>query len=713
MKKRTAALFAFLMASTSLLAQNALTLQDAVLRAWTTYNPSDLTMATWVPGSSYYAYLSSDYQNLVVQGADEEQEGWTVSALEVNEALKEFNVQIPGAWVLQWQDANTLYFDIDGQVFTYSIAEHTAERLYKMQGEAANVHIHSSTLHAAYTEGNGVSVSWNSDGHTYTNLSSARPDVVMGQAIARSEFGITEGLFWNEEGTAVAFYEKDESEVSSYPLLNINTTPGSLEEIKYPMAGQGSEYARVGVLHRDEPLEIYLDTDSEEHDAYLTNLSWSPDGNYIVLAQINRAQNHFDVVLYDAKTGKRLRTLFSESDEQWAEPEHPAFWVSNTEFVWMSERDDYMNLYLYNTSGNLVRQLTKNDFVASEILGRDASGNVLFHATGPDPREQHLYSVSLRGKQKQLTKEAGYHTATLQAGGRWFIDNFQSVEVPRKVSLVNTNGKLERVLLEAADPLANLEVSRPELGSIVGPDGSTLYTRLYKPANFDPSKKYPVLVYVYGGPHAQMVTNTWNAGGSLWMNYFADQGYLVFTLDNRGSANRGTNFEQQIHRQLGTVEMEDQLAGVAYLKSLPYVDGDRMAVHGWSYGGFMTTSLMLRQPGTFKVGVAGGPVTDWKYYEVMYGERYMDRPEENPDGYANNRLHNYVDQLEGELLLIHGTADDVVVMQHNLTLVKSFIEAGVQVDFFPYPMHPHNVRGKDRLHLMTKVLKYVEDGLQE
>jgi len=221
------------------------------------------------------------------------------------------------------------------------------------------------------------------------------------------------------------------------------------------------------------------------------------------------------------------------------------------------------------------------------------------------------------------------------------------------------------------------------------------------------------LVYVYGGPHAQMVTNSWNGGGPLWMNEFANRGYLVFTLDNRGSAHRGTDFEQQIHRQLGTLEMEDQLAGIAYLKSLTYVDGENMAVHGWSYGGFMTTSLMLRKPGTFKAGVAGGPVTDWKYYEAMYGERYMDRPEENIEGYALSRLHNHADKLTGNLLLIHGTIDDVVVMQHNLSLVQEFVSKGIQMDFFPYPMHPHNVRGKDRLHLMTKVLNYVDEALQE
>jgi dipeptidyl-peptidase-4 len=251
-----------------------------------------------------------------------------------------------------------------------------------------------------------------------------------------------------------------------------------------------------------------------------------------------------------------------------------------------------------------------------------------------------------------------------------------------------------------------------EINSIKGIDGSELYYRMVKPSNFDPKNKYPVLVYVYGGPHAQMVTNSFNAGANLWMNWLAEQGYLVFTLDNRGSSERGFAFESQIHRQLGTVEMEDQLTGVEFLKSLPYVDSQRLAVHGWSFGGFMTTSLMLRHAGVFNVGVAGGPVTDWKFYEVMYGERYMDRPEENKEGYEANALTNYTKNLTGKLLLIHGTVDDVVVMQHNYSLIKKFVEDGKQMDFFPYPMHKHNVMGKDRAHLMEKVLTYVIENNQ-
>ena len=712
MKKFTL-LFAFVLVGFSSIGQTTLTLEDAVLNG-RKYYPQGLVMPQWVPGTDAYSHLIDGYQTMAIIDAKSGEETGRITAGQINDALSAANQEasLRGTWMLEWTDENTVHFTEGGTVYSYDRIANTVTNLYTMAEGNANVHL-SGDLSAAYTVGNNVFVNWSEDGAMVQVTKHDNPNIVSGQAIARSEFGITEGLFWSPENDAIAFYEKDESAVTSYPLLDISTTPGSLNEIKYPMAGQGSEYARVGVYHKGKKGPIYLDTDGIEHDQYLTNLSWSPDGKTILLAIVNRAQNHYDVVTFNAKNGKRGETLLSVDNDKWAEPEYPAYWVNNKEFVWMSEMDSFMNLYLYNTKGELVQKLTENAFVATEILGRDKSGDILFMATGDDARESHLFSVSLKGKQIQLTEASGYHSASIQEGGNYFIDSYSSVDLPAKDVLMTTGGKSVRDLAEAADPFEGTNIRKPELGAIMGPDGSILYTRTFKPFDFDPSKKYPVLVYVYGGPHAQMVTNRWNGGGPFWMNEFANRGYIVFTLDNRGSAHRGTDFEQQIHRQLGTVEMEDQLAGVAHLKSLPYVDGDRMAVHGWSYGGFMTTSLMLRQPGVFKAGVAGGPVTDWKYYEIMYGERYMDRPEENEEGYAANRLHNHVENLEGDLLLIHGTVDDVVVMQHNLSLVKSFIDAGIQMDFFPYPMHPHNVRGKDRLHLMTKVLNYVEDSLEE
>ena len=316
-------------------------------------------------------------------------------------------------------------------------------------------------------------------------------------------------------------------------------------------------------------------------------------------------------------------------------------------------------------------------------------------------------NLNLKGKTGILTRANGTHSVDISSDGKYFRDNFSSHDEASNEWILNIRGKIETKIMESCDKLDEYQIGTAEIGKLKAKDGSDLYTRLIKPSNFDSRKKYPVLIYVYGGPHAQLITDSWLDGASLWMYWLAEQGYLVYTVDGRGSAERGFAFESQIHRQLGTVEMEDQMTGVEYLKSLPYVDGDRLAVHGWSFGGFMTTSLMLREAGTFNVGVAGGPVTDWKYYEIMYGERYMDQPEENEKGYEEACLMTHADKLEGDLLLIHGTVDDVVVMQHNLSLVKKFVELGKQVDFFPYPNHKHNVYGKDPVHLMEKILNYV------
>jgi dipeptidyl-peptidase-4 len=404
--------------------------------------------------------------------------------------------------------------------------------------------------------------------------------------------------------------------------------------------------------------------------------------------------------------------LLEEQNEKWVEPEHPVFFPSSASnnFIWISERDGFNNLYYYSWDGKLIKQLTTNSFVVKDILSASKDGSMIyFSATGPNPTNTVFYSVDLKGKQQLLTSVEGTHEVQISADGKCLYDAFSSISVPHKSSILTVTGKSIKPLMDSKEKLSEYKVGTAEIGHLTAKDGAKLYTRLIKPSDFDPAKKYPVLVYVYGGPHAQMITNSWLAGANLWMYWMAEQGYLVYTVDNRGSAERGFAFESQIHRQLGTVEMEDQLAGVEYLKSLPYVDANRLAVHGWSFGGFMTTSLMLRNAGVFNVGVAGGPVTDWKYYEIMYGERYMDRPEQNTKGYEQASCLTHAGNLKGDLLLIHGTVDDVVVLQHNYALVKKFVDLGIQMDFFPYPMHKHNVTGKDRVHLIEKILTYVID----
>jgi dipeptidyl-peptidase-4 len=538
---------------------------------------------------------------------------------------------------------------------------------------------------------------------------------VSGQAIHRYEFGISKGTFWSPKGTYLAFYQKDETNVTDYPIVDMTTYPASLKASKYPMAGQGSEKAKIGVYQMSNHKLVYLDIDtSDEH--YLTNLSWSPDEKYVLLAEVNRKQNHMWFTYYDALTGKKVKTIFEEKNEKWVEPETPALFLpnSNSKFLWLSERDGFMNVYQYNLYGSDVKQITNFDFVLTKILGFDKKAKNLFvEATGNDPKELQVFKVNLSSlKVKQITKDGGTHRTQLSESGDYLIDNFTSLTTPRKVGIINTQSKSKdcQVLLEAENPLKEWAIGKTEFVKLKAIDGTPLEARIIKPANFDTNKKYPVLIYVYGGPHAQLVTDTWMGGASLWMHYLvAEKDYIVFTVDGRGSAHRGFKFESSIHRKQGVVNMEDQMTGVNYLKSLPYVDAKRLAIHGWSYGGFMTISMLLHHSDVFTTGVAGGPVTDWKYYEVMYGERYMDMPDENPEGYKNSRVHNYIENLKADLLIIHGSIDDTVVPQHSMTLLKEAVEKGVQLDFFTYPMHPHNVRGKDRVHLMTKVVNYILD----
>ena len=476
------------------------------------------------------------------------------------------------------------------------------------------------------------------------------------------------------------------------------------------MIGQKSEKPKVGLYNLASGKTVFISPRGNSDD-YLTNLSWTPDEKHVVIAEVNRGQNSMDLNVYDALTGTFIRTLFNEKSTTWVEPEHAAFFPNknSNNFVWISEKSGFNNLYYYSIEGKLIKQLTNNNFPTREIISSNTAGTeVYFKATGTLGTNMLGYKVDLKGKQTLITKDQGVHNISVSNDGNWVFDEFSNHSTPSKSLLYDKKGTA-KTIITSLNKYEGYQMGTSEIKTIKSADGTTdLFTRLIKPSNFDASKKYPVLVYVYGGPHAQLITNSYLDGASLWMYWMAEQGYLVFTVDNRGSDNRGVKFESIIHRNLGVNEMDDQIKGVEYLKSLPYVDGDRLAVHGWSYGGFMTTSLLLRKPDVFKVGVAGGPVIDWRWYEIMYGERYMDTPSENTKGFEESNVTNYAKNLKGKLLLIHGTVDDVVVMQHNLALVKKFVELGNQnVDFFPYPMHKHNVGGKDRVHLMDKVLNYI------
>ncbi len=705
MKKNVLFIVATLISAVLFAQKKELVLKDAVLGQYRTFGPDRMYGFQWLPGTDTYSFYSKNYQTLMKSSVKETKDSEWFTIQSVNKAL---GSELSSFASLEWKDEHVFLINDGLNYYAFDTRNATGKKIFSLPEDAENALLHKESMQITYTKGNNA-FCMSSDGKELALTSNADKNIVSGQSIARNEFGISGGLFWSPNGQLIAFYQKDESQVHDYPLLDINETPGKLTSIKYPMAGQRSEKPTLGVYNTSRKQVVYI-TPKGAADDYLTNVAFTPDNNFIVIAEVNRDQNHMWLNVYNASTGAFVKTLLEETNERWVEPEHPAFFPSskNNNFIWISEKDGFNNLYYYDFTGKLIRQLTTNTFVAKDILSTSKDGNTIyFAATGPNPMNTLVYSVDLKGKQTLLTKTEGTHEWNISGSGNYWYDAFSNHSSPHVAAIQTLSGKLAKSLLVSKDKLAEYKIGTSEIKTHTAKDGSVLYSRLIKPSDFDPNKKYPVLVYVYGGPHAQMITNSWLDGANLWMYWMAEKGYLVYTVDGRGSAERGFAFESQIHRQLGTIEMEDQLTGVAYLKSLPYVDADRLAVHGWSFGGFMTTSLMLRNAGVFNVGVAGGPVTDWKYYEIMYGERYMDRPEQNPKGYEQASLLTHAGNLKGDLLLIHGTIDDVVVMQHNYALVKKFVDLGIQMDFFPYPMHKHNVMGKDRVHLIEKILTYV------
>lgn len=564
------------------------------------------------------------------------------------------------------------------------------------------------------------------DGMEHQISNDASREILYGTSVHRDEFGWSKGTFWSPNGEKLLFTRMDQTMVSDYPQVVIPEVDWQPEEgqsriatpapDKYPMAGEKMHKVTLGVYDVKTGQTVYLKA-GDPTDRYFTNPAWSPDGRTVYLFELNRDQNDCQLVSYNAETGERIAELYRETDPKYVEPLHPIVflpWDPNY-FVMQSQRDGYNHLYLYKKDGTLVRQITSGPWVVMEMLGFDSKHKAIIYASNEcSPIQRNLWIVDVNtGKRALYDNGAGWHNGMLSADGLWLVDNWQEPDVPRKICITNVATARHTPYFTADDPWKGYSVPEYRCGTIKAADGVTdLYYRMVMPVGFDPSKKYPTIVYVYGGPHAHNVDARWHYCSRSWETYMAQKGYLLFIVDNRGSENRGKAFEQVTFRHLGIEEMKDQMEGVKFLKTLPYVDASRLGVHGWSFGGFMTTNLMLTYPDVFKVGVAGGPVVDWKWYEVMYGERYMDTPQSNPEGYAGSSLLPKAKNLKGRLEIIIGDNDATVVPQHALTFLKACIGAGTQPDFFVYPGEPHNMRGHQSVHLHERISRYFDDYLK-
>lgn len=717
------------------------------------------TLEQLIPGGEEYRYAGNLYGlgwwgDVCMNGTEDEL--YTVDArtgkqtlvatlAEVAEAQVNSNLKPAHSFYgLDFPDArqpHALFFQ-PGQITRYDWEKRCVVSSKTYPKEGAHVDYQPVSGHVAYTLKNNLYV----DGKAVTREPKG---FLCGHSVHRNEFGIMKGTFWSPKGTLLAYYRMNESMVTPYPIVDVTQRIALTDPIRYPMAGMLSHEVKVGIYNPATDKSIYLDM-GDSRNRYFTNISWAPDEKSIFVIEVNRDQNHAKLLQYSVETGQLMRVLLEERHEKYVEPQTPIVFLpwDETKFLYQSQRDGFNHLYLGRLTGDAgslkndagqgasaesaevqLEQLTAGDWLVQEFVGfNERRKGIYFMATKESPLNSNLYKINLtrsrRVKQADgsyvrqypvtlLDNGEGIHRVQLSASGTRFIDRYAIPAVPRRIELAQTTGERRVLVFEAEDPYRGLEMPQFEVGQLKAADGATdLYYRMVRPADFDPGKKYPVVVYVYGGPHAQLITNGFQYSARPWDLYMASLGYIIFTVDGRGSSNRGLAFENCTFRQLGVEECKDQVEGVKFLHSLPYVDKERIGVHGWSFGGHMTTALMLRYPELFKAGVAGGPVIDWALYEVMYGERYMDTPQTNPEGYARTNLNNYAGNLKGRLLIIHGDHDATCVPQHTLSFMKACVDARTYPDLFLYPNHEHGVSGRDRVHLNEKITRYFEDYLK-
>ncbi len=682
-----------------------LTLENLTPGAKTYLSVENLYNIQW--WGDFYAIPNND--SLCIYNPKKEKKEFVIRRDSLNKYLpKEGTLTSMYSVSLPWSAEQHLLIQKKNLFFIYDWAKNKLINKIEIKGKAQNIDFHSLSKNVAYTIDNNLYVN-------NMRVTLEPEGVVCGKSVHQQEFGINKGTFWSPGGRLLAFYKMDERMVDQYPYTELKKSTTTTQSIHYPMAGEKSHKVSVGVYNVYEDSFIYLNT-GDPTDRYFTNISWAPDEKSVFLIELNREQNLAKLCQYNVQTGNLMKVLFEESHPKYVEPQNPITFIpwATDHFIYQSEKDGFNHLYMYNTEGELIQQITKGEWLVTKLIGFNTKQKeIIYSSTESSPLENHLYAINAKGEKRLLNEAEGVHSAILSPSGEYIIDRYSNPNTPRKTECYSTiNPKEKQTIHQSDNPYKEYQLPIIEVDTLLAADNkTTLYYRMVKPANFDPNKKYPTIIYVYGGPHAQLITKDWLWGTRGWDIYMANKGYIVFTLDNRGSSNRGLAFENSTYKQLGVIETMDQMKGVEWLKTQPYVDAERLGVHGWSFGGHMTLSLLLKHPGVFKVGVSGGPVVDWKFYEIMYGERYMSSPKTNAEGYELTDMKKYAGKLKDQLLIIHGGMDNICVPQHTFSFINACIEAGTQPDLFIYPNHGHNVIGKDRVHLLEKITRYFDDFL--
>jgi dipeptidyl-peptidase-4 len=687
----------------------------------------------WAPGGKHLSYFK---ELAAVSGKEDKRELWlmdassgenrllvsaekleTVLPAESENATQATGLGRHAPAQYQWApDGSGLLFQGPNSLAWFDLKTQTARPLISGKEAIADPKISPNSRYVSFVRDHNVWLVRIADGKERAFTREGTEEVRKGELdwVYPEELDITTAYWWAPDSSAIAYLEMDERKVTQYPLVDFASYTGESEPERYPVAGGNNPIVRVfvGSVDRGEPRAMDTGADT---DIYIPRVNWLVDSKHVAIQRVNRPQTVVELLIADAISGK-ARVVLTDKDSYWINvSDDLTFLQDGKRFLWSSERSGYRHIYLYDLEGKQLGQVTEGNWEVFAVQGVDeAKGLVYFTAAEKSPLERHLYRVALDGSGfTRITREDGTHGVNFGPGASAYVDTYSNSMNPPRQDLMKMDGSRVAVLNEnKIAELADLHLSPVEFLSVRSHDGMQLNAMMIKPPGFDPAKKYPVLVYTYGGPHVQVVLNAWEGSTFLWHQLMARKGYIIFALDNRGSAGRGHLFEEPIHFRFGAQEMSDQRDGAAYLKSLPYVDANRIGIWGWSYGGHMTLHAVFEDPQDFKVGFAGGPVTDWHYYDSIYTERYLGLLPQNEESYQESSpIHNAAN-LKGKLLIAHGTGDDNVHYANTLSLIDETIAAGKYVEVMAFPGRGHGASDPAaRRVLMNRVMQFFLDNL--
>ncbi|GAA0564420.1 S9 family peptidase [Rheinheimera aquimaris] len=619
------------------------------------------------------------------------------------------------------KNSDALLFPLNGDLYYYQLKTQSAKKLTDTAAFETDATISPNGRYVAFIREQNLFVLEIATGKE-TQLTFDGGGVIkngMAEFVAQEEMGRMTGYWWAPDDSKIAFTRTDESGVAEVVRNEIYAEEIKLFNQRYPYTGTANAKIQLGVVSVADGKINWL-PHGDNDDIYLPRVEWTKNARYLSYQWQSRDQHKLELRLVDLSNNQQ-KVLLTETSNTWLNLHDDLHFLKDDKgFIWASERDGYKHLYYYDFDGKLQRQLTQGAWVVDELDAvNEKQGMVYFTARKDTPLERHLYQVSLKGGDiKRLTAPNYDHALVMAKDGSSFIDSFSNVTTPNKVALRALDGTvltwLEQNELDKTHPLTayHSQLKAPRFGTINAEDGQVMHYRMFEPAALEPGKKYPVIVSVYGGPHAQRVTNSWSAR-DLYLHYLVQQGYLVFQLDNRGSYNRGKAFEDPIYKKLGVAEIADQITGVEYLRSLPYVDAGKIAIYGHSYGGYMAIMAMFKASDYFAAGVSGAPVTDWALYDTHYTERYLGHPDDNAAGYEASAVFPYADGLKGKLLIYHGMADDNVLFTHSTKLYKQLQDKGLLFDMINYPGSKHSMFGQPvQTHLHKSITRFFDEHLK-